>query len=197
MSQANSIQSFIQAIYPLSENALQSMIAQWEEVELKKGTILFYEGKTASDIYLIERGIARAFCYKEDKELTFWFGKEGDFVLSYNSYIYDKPGYESIELLEDAVLHTIGHEELYALYQQNSEIANWGRRLAEQELVRTEERFINQLLRTATEKYEALLHQSPELLQRVPLGHIASFLGVTQVTLSRIRKKITPNTPNP
>jgi len=185
-----SIQSLIQAIYPLSEDALQTMVAQWEQVVLKKGTVLFYEGKTASDIYLIERGIARAFCYKEDKELTFWFGKEGDFVLSYNGYIYNKPGYESIELLEDSVLHTIGHEELHALYQQNSEIANWGRKLAERELVRTEERFINQLLQTATEKYQALLQHSPELLQRVPLGYIASFLGVTQVTLSRIRKKI-------
>ncbi|WP_207799077.1 Crp/Fnr family transcriptional regulator [Taibaiella soli] len=196
MNHPASIQTFIQAIYPLSENALQIMIAQWELVELTKGTILFYEGKTASDIYLIAQGIARAFCYKEDKELTFWFGKEGDFVLSYNSYIYDKPGYESIELLEDSVLYTIGHEELHALYQQNSEIANWGRKLAEQELVRTEERFISQLLQTATDKYNALLEHSPELLQRVPLGHIASFLGVTQVTLSRIRKKITPTPPS-
>lgn len=141
-------------------------------------------------MYVLEKGIARAFCYKEDKELTFWFGTEGDFVPSYNSYIYDKPGYESIELLEDSTLYKISHSAIRALFNTDSEIANWGRKLAEQELVKTEERFIAHLFQTAIEKYRNLLQRSPELLQRVPLGYIASYLGVTQVTLSRIRSEI-------
>jgi len=100
---------------------------------------LFKEGRTGSQLYLIEKGIARAYSVRGNKELTYWFGTEGDVAISYYSYISNKPGYETIELLEDSVLYSISLENLHALYSTNIEIANWGRKLAEIELIRTEQ----------------------------------------------------------
>ncbi len=180
----------IQAIAPLPAASQEAMSALAQEVAYPKGYPLFEAGHTRRTVYFIQQGIARAYCYNDETELTFWFGTEGDVVLSYNSYVYRKPGYEHIELLEDSVLFQVPGEALDELYATDIHMANWGRKLAEQELIKTEERFISRQFRTATERYAELLQQTPELLQRVQLGHIASYLGVTQVTLSRIRAAI-------
>ncbi len=75
-------------------------------------------------------------------------------------------------------------------YATNLEIANWGRKLAEIELIKTEERFISRQLGTAIDRYKKLLEENPSLINRVQLGYIASYLGISQVTLSRIRTEI-------
>ncbi len=94
------------------------------------------EGRVEHKMYFIEKGIARAYCYREEKEITFWFGAEGDVVFSYNSYVADKPGYETVELLEDAVLYSISHTDIRDLFDTHIELANWGRKLAEYELIK-------------------------------------------------------------
>lgn len=177
----------IQSVYPLSADALQLFISHLEQVNLPKGYQLFKEGRIGSQLYLIEKGIARAYTVRHNKELTFWFGAEGDVAMSYYSYIANKPGYETVELLEDAVLYSISVDKLQELFTTNIEIANWGRKLAEIELVRTERSFMTQQSLPAAVRYQLLLEQNPQLIRRVQLGYIASYLGVTQVTLSRIR----------
>jgi CRP-like cAMP-binding protein len=107
-----------------------------------------------------------------------------------NSYVKNQKGYEDIELLEDCEFYELNAVDLQRLFQQDIHIANWGRRFAEQELIRTEERLISRQFRTATERYKELLKETPDLVQRVALGHIASYLGITQVSLSRIRAEI-------
>ena len=81
-------------------------------------------------------------------------------------------------------------KRLKKLFDEEIHIANWGRRFAEQELVKTEERLISRQFRTAKERYKEILKDNPDLIQRVQLGHIASYLGITQVSLSRIRAEI-------
>ena len=120
----------------------------------------------------------------------FWFGKEGDLILSMRSYIENKVGYETIESMEDCELYEIKMSDLQEFYATNLEIANWGRKLAEIELIKTEERFISRQLGTAIDRYKKLLIENPSLINRVQLGYIASFLGISQVTLSRIRAEI-------
>jgi CRP-like cAMP-binding protein len=185
-----SFHSIIESVAPLSAESQEALLLLATEVSFSRGHHLFEAGKTDRNVYFLIKGIARAYCYSEDTELTFWFGSEGNVVLSYNSYVYRKPGYEHIELLEDAILYQVPGDALETLYNQHIDMANWGRKLAEQELIKTEERFISRQFRTAAERYTELLQQTPELLQRVQLGHIASYLGVTQVTLSRIRAAI-------
>ena len=125
-----------------------------------------------------------------NNDITFWFGTEGEPVVSMKSYVEEKPGYESIELLEDCELYQLETSKLKALFNEDIHIANWGRKFAERELIKTEELIITRQYKTALERYKDLLRDKPYLIQRVQLGHIASYLGITQVSLSRIRAEM-------
>ncbi len=104
-----------------------------------------------------------------------------------NSYFSNQPGYETIELLEKSEVYRLSYASLMTLYRDHMEVANWGRRFAESELIKAEMRFISQRFKPAAERYGEFASNFPELTGRVQLGHIASYLGVSQVTLSRIR----------
>lgn len=183
------IDAIIQDIYQVPEHSAALLNACIREVSHPKGYVLFRQNKIEEKLYFIRKGIVRAYSSHEDNDITFWFGKEGDPVLSMNSYVQGTKGYESIELLEDSELYELKVSELEALFLKDIHIANWGRKLAEKELVKTEERLISRQFKTASERYSELMRDSPHLLQRVQLGYIASYLGITQVSLSRIRNK--------
>jgi CRP-like cAMP-binding protein len=146
--------------------------------------------KIVPHVYFIRKGIVRAYATTESNDITFWFGSEGETIVSMKSYVDNKPGYESIELLENCDLYMLETESLRKLFNEDIHIANWGRKFAERELVRTEELIISRQFKTALERYTDLMNQKPDLIKRVQLGHIASYLGITQVSLSRIRAEI-------
>jgi len=171
----------------LNEDALSLLALHCKLVNHKKGTVLIYAEKVEPYFYILESGIARAYSDGENQQITFWFGQAGDVLFSYNSYINNKPGYENIELLEDSTLFQINLNTLLKLYSEHLELANWGRKIAELELIATEKRLIDRSFKDATERYQDFINQQPELVKKVALKHIASYLGVTQVTLSRIR----------
>ncbi|MDN3586603.1 Crp/Fnr family transcriptional regulator [Pedobacter aquatilis] len=174
----------------LSKQALAKISAHASAVAYPKGTLLIHADKIEPYFYILEQGIARAYSNGENQQITFWFGESGSILFSFNSYINNKPGYENIELLEDSILLKININDLFGLYNNDLEIANWGRKIVEQELIATERRLIDRAFKGAAERYQDFINQSPELIKRVALKHIASFLGVTQVTLSRIRASI-------
>lgn len=184
------IDQILDRIYILPDASKARLMDCITEVHHPKGHILLRAEKIESNLYFIKKGIARACAYTRDNEITFWFGKEGDTVLSMKSYVEHKKGYEDIELLEDAELYELNIHNLQRLFEEDLAIANWGRKLAEQELIKTEERLISRQFKTATERYTELLQENPDLIQRVQLGYIASYLGITQVSLSRIRAEI-------
>jgi CRP-like cAMP-binding protein len=173
---------------PLPKASLVSLQSIATRITLSKGTLLMRSGYVETKFYLIEKGLVRAYEVRTDgNEVIFWFGMESDVIISMNSYVHQAPGYENIELLEEGVLWEFSVEELRKLYLTDIHIANWGRHIAEHELLRTEKALISRLFKTATERYQDLLQQQPSLFQRVSLGYIASYLGMTQVSLSRIR----------
>lgn len=184
------IDQILNNIYPLPDASKELLKKSITAVKYKKGHILLRADKIEKNIYFIKKGVARAYSYKDNAEITFWFGKEGDTIISMKSYITNQKGYENIELLEDCELYELKTTDLQKLFDEYIDIANWGRKFAEQELVKTEERLISRQVRTATERYKELLKDNPDLIQRVQLGHIASYLGITQVSLSRIRAAI-------
>ena len=139
------------------------------EITLPKGFHILEINKVEKDIFFIKQGIVRAFTYVDGKEITFWIGKEGATIVSMKGYVNDEAGYETMELMEDSVLYVLKRKKLQELFLEDLHIANWGRRYAEMELLETEH---------------------PELLQRLPLGSIASYLGITQTSLSRIRSRM-------
>lgn len=184
------IEEILKDFSTLSNESLQLIISKIKLVSLPKNTILMDADKVEKKVYFIKKGMARAYTIDDGNEITFWFGKEGDCILSMRSYVINKPSYETIQLLEDCELYEIEMKELFDLYLSNLEIANWGRKFAEIELINTEERFISRQIGTAKNRYEKLLSENPSLINRVQLGYIASYLGISQVTLSRIRSEI-------
>lgn len=178
-------------IYPLPYTSKELIKNFITEVQFKKGFIILEADKIEKNIYFIKKGIARTYSNTADSEVTIAFGEEGDTIISLKSYILNQSGYENIELLEDCELYKISNSSLQDLFSSDIDIANWGRKFAEQELIKAEQRFISNHLGTATERYKELLKNHPTLIQRVSLGHIASYLGITQVSLSRVRANIT------
>lgn len=184
------IDTLINTVCPVPDSSLEMLKQHITEVSLPKGHIIIHADKVEKHIYIIKKGMLRAYSDTEASQITFWFGREGDIAISMNSHVAGKRGYENIELLEDCDLYVIHSDALRALYDTNIHIANWGRRFAEQELLKTEERLISRQFGTAAERYRELVSQSPYLIQRVALGHIASYLGITQASLSRIRAEM-------
>jgi CRP-like cAMP-binding protein len=168
-------------------NAVQD---SFEEVVLAKNEYLVTEGKTCRHLYFLEQGALRGYYTLEGKEITHWFGFENDFVTSFHSFITQQPAIENIQLLEGSILWSISKEKLNALLNQHSEIERLVRIVYENYYIRLEERFINSQFKTALERYQNLLEQTPQMIERIPLGYIASCLGISQETLSRIRSRI-------
>lgn len=183
------ITAILDHIYQLPEQSKLALQKNAMEITFPKGHILLKANKIEPNIYFIKKGLVRAFI-ERDNEVTFWFGKEGETVISMKSYVEEEPGYETIELLEDCELYELKTENLRKLFSEDVHIANWGRKFAEKELIKTEERLISKQFKNASERYLELMKDHPELLQRVQLGHIASYLGITQVSLSRIRAEL-------
>ena len=94
-------------IYALPEQSRKALKAVITQVDYSKGYVLVKAGKIESSIYFIKKGIVRAYAPLASKEITFWFGKEGDTILSMKSYVDGQKGYENIELLEDAQLYKL------------------------------------------------------------------------------------------
>lgn len=183
------IDQIIDQIHKLPESSKTALKERISEVAYVKNYILFKADKIETNIYFIKKGIVRAFAPGAEKDITFWFGEEGEPVLSMKSYVERSKGYENVELLEDCELYELKIELLNDLYNKDIHIANWGRRLAEKELLKIESRIVSTELLSAKERYDRLMSDSPSLIQRVPLKYIASYLGITPVSLSRIRKE--------
>jgi CRP-like cAMP-binding protein len=179
----------IKKFSPLSEEAINALQDCFEKTTLAKNEFLVQQGKICRQLYFLEKGVIRGFYNLDGKEITHWFGFENDFVTSFHSFITQEPSVESIQLLEGCILWGISKETLTNMFNCHQEIERLMRIAYEKYYIRLEERFVNAQFKTASERYQNLLQQTPHILERVPLGYIASYLGISQETLSRIRSK--------
>ena len=157
---------------------------------LSKNEYLIKEGKICKHLYFLEQGSLRGYYNLEGKEITHWFAFAEDFVTSFHSFITQQPSIENIQLLEGCVLWSINKENLMRLLNEYREIERLVRIAYEKYYIRLEERYVNAQFKTATERYQELLQQTPHILEKAPLGVVASYLGISQETLSRIRGKL-------
>lgn len=184
------IEQILDNIFLLPAASKEKLKLNIEKVAYPKGHLLFKAGQIENNIYFLKKGIARIYTETSENQITFLFCKEGDTIVSMKSYVSNQKGYENAELLEDSELYKLKTKKLRDFLKTDIHIANWARKFAEKELIKTEERFISRQFRTAKGRYKELLKNNPDLIQRVQLGHIASYLGITQVSLSRIRSNV-------
>ncbi len=181
--------NYISTIAPLSNDAQNALQQCLKKIILAKNDLLLQEGKICKHLYFLQSGALRGFYNLDGKEITHWFGFEKDFVTSFYSFTTQLPAVENIQLIEGSILWSIDKTTLNDLFNQYHEIERLVRIAYEKYYIRLEERYVNAQFKTAAERYQNLLQQSPHLLKRVPLGYIASYLGISQETLSRIRNK--------
>lgn len=156
-------------------------------VHLTKNKDLQSIGHTCKTIYFIRKGMARIYYYKDGTDITESFSFENDIIARVESLFTGNPSRKAIQVLEDSEIIAIDAVKLFNLYDSYPGIERLFRKIFEAGHVDTVNRIEGIQFHTAEERYKALLEEAPDLLKRVPLKHIASYLGITQVSLSRIR----------
>ncbi|MEZ4968730.1 MAG: Crp/Fnr family transcriptional regulator [Flavobacteriaceae bacterium] len=174
----------------LSENSLEQIKAILSPMYFKKGALLINDATVEKDAYIIQKGIVKASISTPDSEVVFWFAKEGDIINSAYGYYFQRKGYENFHVLEDSILLKIDILKMQRLYTESLEISNWSRMITERDAIRSEERYLDYILLSPEERYLKLMATEPELFQRVRLKEIASYIGISPVSLSRIRARV-------
>lgn len=179
--------AFIKQFTLLSGESEEAIAAVLHRMELPKGYDLLRPGGICQHFYFIEEGLTRTYYIKDGKDVTDWISTENSFAVSIISFLTHQPDVRGIELLEPSVLWSISYQDLENLYSRYHDIERLGRLLVSYGIVQMQQRFDDLHFATARERYQQLIDTHPSLLNRVPLGMIASYLGITQETLSRIR----------
>ncbi len=156
-------------------------------VTSKKNKDLQPIGHTCKTIYFINKGLARIYYLKDGIDITESFAFENNIIARVESLFTGKPSRKAIQILEDAEIVAINANQLFKLYDTFPEIERLFRKIFEAAYVDTVNRIEGMQFHTAEERYKALISEAPNVLQRVPLKYVASYLGITQVSLSRIR----------
>lgn len=180
----------INDIFRVDKHVLEQLTSRLQPIEVPKKIILIKPSRRNENIYFIEKGIARSYSLIDGKEVTSWFSKEGELAYSTNSLYGKTEGYENetVQVLEDSLLYYIPIVELEKLCTKHADIANWLRLLYQKAFVEMERRLMYRLYMSAEERYKDFAEKNQELFQRANLGHIASYLGMSHVTLCSLRK---------
>lgn len=186
-------QAFLKQFPHYSDAIFEELLPQISIVNLKMNEYFLKEGQTCKKLAFIEEGLVRIYYLFDGKEITKCFCRENSITCSYSSMITQTPSQSSIQALEDTKLITLAYSSIEKLYQKSIFWQQIGRIAGEREFIIEETH--NRLMRdlSALERYKYILENDSELLQRVPLNHLASYIQVTPETLSRIRKKISRN----
>ncbi len=159
-------------------------------LSISAGTYLIIEGKVSDALFFIEEGYCRAFHVADGVEVNTDFYFENDFVANIKSLNTGTPSSYNVKASEDMRLMKIDRSRLLQAYKSSHEIETLGRKILETILQRQEEHAALFKIMDATERYRYLLHNRAEMLQRVSLSQLSSYLGVSRETLSRIRGRM-------
>lgn len=171
----------------LSPNAEKAIEKISSIVTISKNKDLQPIGYTCKTIYFIKKGVARIYYFKDGIDITESFFFENNIIARVESLFTGKPSRKTIQILENAEIIAINANKLFKLYDSFPEIERLFRKIFEAAYVDTVNRIEGIQFHSAEERYKALLTEAPYVLQKVPLKYVASYLGITQVSLSRIR----------
>ena len=179
----------LNGLHPMSEALTQKIGSIARVAHHPKKTILLKEGEVNNHICMVASGLVRSYYVNEGKEITSRFMDEGFIITSWISFYTRKPGSEFIETLEDTTLTCVHYNDIQNLYNEFPEFNIIGRKQVEYSFYMAELRTRMLRKNTAEEKYKFFLENHPNLLQRVSLKHVATYLGMNEETLSRVRSQ--------
>jgi len=183
------IDAFLEGHRPILSSETMALLRTCLRVDtLPKRHVLIREQQTSAYVYLLTSGAARSYYLHDGTEVHTWFAFEGELAGSLRNFS-GLPSRETIELLEPSTVLVFDIKALKSLMSDNLEVAHFVHSAILEHALYLEDRIHRTHLRSAKEKLSALLEHEPEILRRVPLTYIASYLGITRETLSRIRAK--------
>ncbi|WP_407481671.1 Crp/Fnr family transcriptional regulator [Elizabethkingia meningoseptica] len=187
----NPIYKAIYQHFLLSDEDMEQIAALHQKVEIEKGKIFLHEGETANEYYLLESGLVRAFVYDYDNnEITTEFFADNEIVIVPASLFQRNPSQENLQAVTDCLLWKIEFDDFQHIYHNVPGFSEWGRLWFSYQLFTMKQRSLDMITLSATKRYLNLMEQKPGVIRFAPLKQIASYLGVTDTSLSRIRKEL-------
>lgn len=183
----NNIIESIKKRHSVSDDSISLLTSNFEEHLFPVKTHIIEANKFDRNVFFIESGLTRSYVLTDGKETTTWFSKEGDWTYGSLDFLKNKAGFEYVQTLEETVAYSIPIDTLNELFRTNIELANWARISHQDAFLLLQDLRIERLTLSAKERYEKILRDFPGLYNRVNLGYISSYLGVTLPTLSKIR----------
>lgn len=184
------LQTFISDTLPFAGTKAGQIASHFKEREILKNDYLLKEGKVCCDYLFLESGFMRAFAIDvEGNDITTAFYSGGQIVFEAASYFRRSPAKENIQALTDCVGWFITFDELQHLFHSMPEFREFGRMIIINGFVALKERMLSLISETAEDRYAHLIQSRPDIFQYAPLKTIASYLGVTDTSLSRIRRE--------
>ena len=183
------IENIVQSIYLLPVQVLNEVLEHFQHLEYPKNYYLLKPGKPCKHLWFMTKGAARYFYTNENgKEVNTWFSLDTQIITDTTSFVHQEPAQESIQLLEDSEMYAIEYNSLQTLLQKHHSFALWYIKLVELHYIsQIEDRIVDLQFLDAKQRYQKLLNMYPDITNRISLGNIASYLNITQETLSRVR----------
>jgi len=178
----------IKSLLTFSDESFRLLMDIAIEKEVEKNQILFYPNKPTKKILFINKGLLRGYKILDGKDYTHHFYSENWFATDFLSFLNEKPSEVFIESIERTNYYEFKKEDLLNLYNKSHQIERLGRIMAEKAYIATVEKMADLQLLNLNERYNTLIKRNPSLFQKVPQKHIASYLGVSEQSLSRIKK---------
>jgi CRP-like cAMP-binding protein len=180
---------FIQFLkkHNISANLLTEISQASCHEELPKNYHLVVPGSRPQKIFFFEKGLARTYYYKNGKDITQSFYKENDAFASVECIFYNRPSRYGLELLEESTIYTVSYHKIVKYLANSMELNKLLRMLVVNSFLSLYDRIDSIQFHSSQERYNHMLANYPDIMLRAPLGHIASYLGITPQTLSVIR----------
>ena len=185
------IEDIIQSVHLLPKPILEDVLRYFQHLEYPKNHFLLKPGKPCKHIWFMTKGAVRYYYTNEQgKEMNTWFSMDRQVIADTSSLVKKEPSQESIQLLEDSELYSIEYTALQTLIQKHHAFSLWYVKLVESHYIaQIEDRLTDLQFLDAKQRYQKLLSVYPDITNRISLGNIASYLNITQETLSRIRAR--------
>jgi CRP-like cAMP-binding protein len=183
------LQKHIHQQLSISPADCQKVSELFKKEHLKKGNYFLQSGKYCNKLSFIQEGILRISTHTQDKEVTQWIATKGYFLTDVHSFLYRSPSRFSMQALTGSDMYTIDYEEYLMLGKLVPKWNEFEKMFIGKCFVMLENRVLDLISLSSEKRYEKLLSQQPELFDQVPLQYLASMLGMTPETFSRIRKK--------
>ena len=184
--------NFIKQTMPMSDNIAREIVDNFEPISIGKNDFLLKEGTICNEYFFLEKGFMRAYTFDTDgNEVTTNFYERNSIVFEVASYIKRTPSQENIQALTDCLGWKGNYTNLQNLFHTIPEFRGFVREILVNNFIGLKERTLSMINLTAEKRYEILLKSRREIIQNVSIKHIASYLGITDTSLSRIRKEIT------